>query len=465
MAPAAAQLLDVLHTGAISFSSRGSVARLSTDFKQREFEAVCGKVKQLCVVFKEPKTATLTPTMMEGLSRVAEVLLEYPEVPVRVEGVSGKLDGETHQTSFVGQWRTAGDVQVEIGSDGIVRWPETGVAERITFQSKSQAYLQGSGGSVINALLRVGYIEWDDGDKWTRIQEDEALKENRLIQLSSERATNCKKALEDYGVVNVIEEGGWGVDSTLEFGLVRVVMDMQAPVIFNPQQRINFILSRRHFEFEELLPRFTPLGLRVADMCARALLEINFNFPIDIVMPKRSSDLAIGRCEAIRQYLLARAVPNVITVSKGTSENQPDLRIDVGTEPVEMGPQAALTSLIQGVDPSLIFWSREDKVAVTRDFVEVLKRCADVLQTVVFLTCQVEVYCEEPQATQQQSSAASSPPCLAAQRARRIGELLREKGALVPIQCVGYVDPARIGQPLVRLTLVEGPDEILGPVL
>jgi len=359
---------------------RYTLAQLAPDEKLREKDRLMGRIETKRIEFRDGQAA-FTDGGAETLQHVAEVLMDYPEFEVVVEGYTGRLDAK-------------------------------------------------------------------------KVKEDPK-------ELAALRADAVKSRLATFGVICDIRGVAQGLDQRADHGYV-VVLPGQAKLL-EPQQRLDMILSRYSFEFSPQTAEMSMKGQRVATVMARAMKETRNR--ILITVPKKSSPLAIKRAEAIAQAIRDTGVHTEITVKIATgNQDRATVTIEGQGQNNEMAmssPQLQLTDILK--ETPLVF--RPNKADLVPDVLPVVKKCAEVLKQVQYMTCLVEAYSGNTKAVD--TSDVRSIRAVMLERAQRVVDILQQEGVTVPIYAKGFNGTASGGHgrgPRVVLTLVNQGEEELDPI-
>lgn len=283
-------------------------------------------------------------------------------------------------------------------------------------------------------------------------------------QLAAVRADTCRAKLSAFGVISDIRTVSQGLDSRSDCGYV-VILPGQAKLL-EPQQRLDMILSRYSFEFGPQTAEMSAKGQRVANVMARVMKETRNRTLITV--PKKSSPLAIKRAEAIAQAIRDTGVASEIMVKIATNnQDRATVTIDGNGNDYGRGgmdsPQLVLTEILR--ETPLAF--RPNSANLVPDVLPVVKRLAEVLKQVQYMTCIVEAYSGNIP-TNVGSSDLRMIRMIMTERAQRVIDIFQNEGVTVPVYAKGHSgasSDSSLGKgPRVVITLVNQGEEELDPI-
>eukprot|EP00931_Biecheleriopsis_adriatica_P095086 TRINITY_DN68711_c0_g1_i1.p1 TRINITY_DN68711_c0_g1~~TRINITY_DN68711_c0_g1_i1.p1 ORF type:complete len:335 (+),score=73.68 TRINITY_DN68711_c0_g1_i1:115-1119(+) len=162
-------------------------------------------------------------------------------------------------------------------------------------------------------------------------------REEELQRLSFNRAAAVKRKLQELCVVNEItveglpNRGSSGKAHGYVSFLLKVDVELKGQ-----QQRMDYILSRGFFEFVQSSDKFTEKGLLIAHAISEVLKEKQNK--VFITCPKRSSQLALRRADAIVKGLHDAGVESEILV-KIAFGDQELVTLSIEESPQQADPQ------------------------------------------------------------------------------------------------------------------------------
>lgn len=267
--------------------------------------------------------------------------------------------------------------------------------------------------------------------------------EQRLLQLSTDRAEACKYKLLELGCVCNITTTCLGLSATSHTGFV--IVRPQESALMSAIDRLAFVLDRSPLIFEEGAATFTAQGESGLDAIAVALRELPKSqyvlvcckdvpyFPDYPNISARSSDLAWQRLRLIQSCLIARGVDkNTIHLHEEFSEcanAKPSFTMSV----YEVSRKPTLQTRLNAATEGLRFMP--GSATLVRDSRISLRQAAELLiqeaepEAVMDHEVLVEVYALRPEASDRVGAVARR---LAAERADLIVQALQQEGVREP---------------------------------
>jgi len=344
--------------------------------------------------------------------------------------------------------------------------------KRIVFRDGSSA-LSAHSDEVLRNVAEV-FLEYPELSLDIECYPDQKLRRKlpeKELGLLHERAGACRDRLVELGVLSdlsllVYEDGAipspraggsaGGRESCITFRASRTGL-------LEPQLRLDYLLSRRGFDFLQSGVELSEKGLKVADAIARVIRERPNRVLIEV--PKGSSELALQRAQAIARGIKSFGVNSEVSVEIAVgSLKYATVRFDEDL-PRTRGPQGQLMDILE--QTPLAF--RMNSSELVPEVLPAIRRCAEVLKQVKHMSVLIEAY----SGTQRMGGAAEARVReVMLRRAERVAAWLQAEGVEIPILPRGHAatlpDGATPnGQAAARvvLTLISDAERVFEPVV
>jgi outer membrane protein OmpA-like peptidoglycan-associated protein len=296
-------------------------------------------------------------------------------------------------------------------------------------------------------------------------QEASKMKPEEAERLAMARSAICIKRLYEAGFLGEVTISSRGAQDAAP-ACVRI--SVTPSPLLEPQQRLDFLVSRCSFGFEPGVAEVSAKGQRVAAVMARVLREVHH--PVTVFVPRTSSSLGVQRADNI-----AQAIKNAgdhrthINVSvSGNSQPTATVLIEEPTgadeesqdyEEEAWDPQVQLMDILR--ETPLAF--RPNAPDLVADVLPVVRRCAEVLKKVDSMVCLVEAFSGQMHRGDLTEQRVRT---VVLERAHRIVDHLQAEGVRIPCYAKGYSGAygnpgAGSRGPCIVLTLVKPGEETL----